>query len=153
MSLDVYLKVPGTERKPGSGIFVRENGQTKEISREDWDTRYPGRDPVVVADSSIGEWKDAVVYDANITHNLAQMAGAVGVYEHLWRPDEHGIDTAKQLIEPLRDALAELQSHPDKYMQYNPKNGWGSYDALVTFIRDYLQACIRFPDATVSVSR
>lgn len=31
-----------------SGIFVRENGMTKEISREEWDRRNPGREPVRV---------------------------------------------------------------------------------------------------------
>lgn len=38
------------EREPsavGSGIFIRERGVTKEVSREEWDRRNPGRKPVV----------------------------------------------------------------------------------------------------------
>lgn len=31
----------------GSGIFVRENGRNIEITREEWDRRNPGREPVV----------------------------------------------------------------------------------------------------------
>lgn len=32
----------------GSGIFIRERGAIKEITREEWDRRNPGREPVVV---------------------------------------------------------------------------------------------------------
>lgn len=49
MSLDVYLKTGVMVSTTGSGIFVRENGQTKEISRSEWDEKFPGREPVVVA--------------------------------------------------------------------------------------------------------
>lgn len=28
------------------------------------------------------------LFDANITHNLNRMAGAAGIYDALWRPDE-----------------------------------------------------------------
>ena len=34
------------------------------------------------------------VYSDNITHNLARMAEASGVYDIVWRPEEHGITTA-----------------------------------------------------------
>ena len=32
----------------GSGIFVRRNGATVEISREEWDAMHPGEEPVTV---------------------------------------------------------------------------------------------------------
>lgn len=35
----------------GSGIYVRENGATVEITREEWDRRNPGREPVRVVDN------------------------------------------------------------------------------------------------------
>jgi len=41
------------------------------------------------------------VYDANITHNLGEMADEAGVYKHLWRPEEIGLTKAAELIEPL----------------------------------------------------
>ena len=40
----------------------------------------------------------AEVYSANITHNLNRMAMEAGIYECLWRPDEHGITKAAQII-------------------------------------------------------
>ena len=99
------------------------------------------------------EVKPAEIYWRNITHNLAKMAGEVGIYEELWRPDELGITRARELIDPLTKGLSELESRPEHYRQFNAENGWGVYENLVEFVRDYLRACIENPDADVSVSR
>ena len=93
------------------------------------------------------------VYSANITHNLNKMADAAGIYKHLWRPDEIGIKHAGELIEPLREGLALLESDPERFKAYNPSNGWGSYDGFVPWLRHYLAACEANPDAEVAVSR
>lgn len=153
MSLDVYLDMPsdGAETKlpEGSGIFIRRDGSTVEISREEWDELYPDRDPCVVKP----EARSRHVYSANITHNLNKMAGEAGIYEHLWRPDELGIKKAKELIEPLKTGLALLQSEPERFKAFNPSNGWGTYEGLCQFVADYLSACISCPEAEVSVWR
>lgn len=81
------------------------------------------------------------------------MAEAAGIYECLWRPDEIGIETARQLIEPLSVGLMKLLANPDKFKKYNPPNGWGTYDDLVCFVRDYLEACEDNPNSLVRVSR
>lgn len=140
MSLDVYLIQPGYQRI-GSGIFIRENGQNKEISREEWDQRYPDREPIVVDDIT------NECYSANITHNLGGMADAAGIYEVLWRAPENGITSAVQLIQPLTVGLMRLTQNPDKFIQLSPANGWGTYDGLVQFVRDLLNACKRNPEA------
>jgi len=147
MSLDVYLTSKSTIKKNGTGVFVRENGGTRELSISEVRQRYP--------DSDIQESESLTndCFSANITHNLNKMADEAGVYEHLWRPDEIGITKAKELIEPLRNGLHELKSNPEKYKAFNPVNGWGSYDGLVKFVSDYLNACYEYPDADVSVSR
>ena len=92
-------------------------------------------------------------YSRNITHNLNSMAGEAGIYEVLWRPDEIGITKAAQLIEPLKDGLANLESDPERFKKLNPSNGWGSYEGLVSFVRDYLRACEQTPDAEVYACR
>lgn len=150
MSLDVYLRLPGAAPRPSSGIFVREGGVTREMTRDEWDARYPGREPYVVPAS---DEADTTVYDANITHNLSQMADAAGIYKALWRPEELGITTAHQLTEQLRTGLAALLAEPEKFEALNPPNGWGDYDGLVEFVSGYLAACAEYPDAAVSVSR
>ena len=151
MSLDVSLTMKDAPPRghDGSGIFVRENGQTVEISREEWDRRNPGREPVVVP-----EWNyDETVFDANITHNLGRMAAEAGVYDCCWRPEENGITHARQLIEPLRAGIAAMRADPARFEQHNPKNGWGSYDGFLPWLERYLTACEQYPDATVRASR
>lgn len=149
MSLDVYLTVEETRATESSGIFVRENGSTIEISEEEWRERNPGQVPVRLV--SIKE--SNTVYSANITHNLGRMADAAGIYKHLWRPDEIGISKASQLIEPLRAGLELLRSDPKRFEQYNASNGWGLYKHFVPWVSSYLSACEEYPDADVSVSR
>lgn len=148
MSLDVYLEVPGAKRAAGSGIFIRDNGSTREISREEWDRLNPGREPVTVDVEDSDE-----VYSANITHNLGRMARSADVYEYLWHPDEIGVTHAKQLVTPLRNGLARLKADPAKFEAFNPENCWGSYDGLVAFVEQYLAACEANPEATVRVWR
>lgn len=148
MSLDVYLR-GGQPTKSGSGIFYREDGQMKELTRAEWDERFPGREPAVVAADDFTD----KAYSANITHNLNTMAGEAGIYEALWRPEEIGITTAAQLIPVLEEGLRKLLADPDRYKKFSPENGWGSYEGLVRFVRGYLNACRDTPTATVSVWR
>ena len=149
MSLDVYLIEPSKEESnPHHAIFIREDGMTKEISREEWDRRFLDREPITFFKRDSDE-----VYSANITHNLAKMANEAGLYEFLWRPDEIGITKAKELIGPLREGLHKLELDPNGFSKYNPENGWGSYEGLVSFVQRYLDACYEYPEATIEISR
>lgn len=151
MSLDVYLEVERleVEEKPTSegAIFVRMDGQNKRVSRAEWDRLFPGREPITITVS------ESSVYHDNITHNLSKMAEEAGIYKHLWRPDRIGIETAGQLIESLRGGLIVLESDPARFKKFNPANGWGDYEGLVSFVRRYLVACKGFPHAEVRASR
>jgi hypothetical protein len=93
------------------------------------------------------------VYSDNITHNLNSMAEKAGIYKHLWRPEEIDIKVARDLIRPLMTGLRKLAADREFYEQYNPTNKWGSYDGLMRFTADYLEACIKHPKATIQVSR
>lgn len=145
MSLSVYLEGTPTSSK-ASGIFIREAGVMREISREEWDAKFPGSEPVI-ADA------DDDCFSANITHNLIKMADAAGIYKHLWRPDEIGITRGAELIEPLTAGLENLRAVPEKFISLNPPNGWGNYENLVAFVDQYMRACKASPTATVRVSR
>lgn len=151
MSLDVYLKLKGVQNLGGgrTAIFIREAGTIQEISREEWDRRFPDWEPVEVVLPDDDEW----VFNYNITHNLNVMAEAAGIYQHLWRPEELGITKAWQLIQPLREGLALLEAKPGTFKAFNPVNGWGSYEGLVKFVRAYLEACEQWPEAEIGVSR
>lgn len=150
MSLSVYLTVESPiKKKSTSGIFVRKGGSTKEITREEWDKMNPDQEPVVCEDSD----ETNEVFSANITHNLATMADKAGIYKTLWRPEEINVSNARQLIPLLATGLGQLEAAPEHFKVFNPPNGWGDYDGLVQFVREYLAACMEYPEAAVSVWR
>ncbi len=93
------------------------------------------------------------VFWQNITHNLGGMAREAGIYEHCWCPDEIGITHAKQLIEPLRTAIAAMEADPPRFERHNASNGWGLYEHFLPWLKKYLAACEEFPESTVRVSR
>lgn len=93
------------------------------------------------------------VFWQNITHNLATMADNAGLYEALWRPEELGFLKAYELIPTLEAGLKRLKDSPEHYKKLNPENGWGSYEGLVAFVEQYLEACKENPDADIDVSR
>lgn len=149
MSLDIYLHAHESIENKTSGIFIRENGQTIEISAEEWNLRNPDREPVTFEQ----EEENDIVYETNITHNLGKMAIDAGIYEALWRPEEINKTKAGELIEILKAGLANLKSTPEYFKQFNPSNGWGDYDIFVRFVEDYLNACKKYPNAIIEISR
>jgi hypothetical protein len=92
-------------------------------------------------------------FEYNITHNLNRMAGAAGIYEALWRPENIDATAGADLIEPLRAGLEELKSKPAVYTLMNPENGWGDYKGLIKFVERYLEACREHPEAEIQISR
>lgn len=97
--------------------------------------------------------RGGTVYSSNITHNLGKMASEAGIYKYLWRPEELGISTAKELIVPLRAGLSLLHSDPERFEKFNAPNGWGMYEHFVPWVAEYLDACERNPEAIITVSR
>ena len=93
------------------------------------------------------------VFDANITHNLNKMADAAGIYEALWRPASIGKYQAFEIIPILEHGLQILKADPKKYSQFNPSNGWGTYDGFIPWIEEYLEACKKWPESRIWVSR
>lgn len=91
------------------------------------------------------------VFESGMTHNLCTMADQVGIYKHVWHPDEIGITTAKQLIEPINKAVGLLESDPAKYKPFEAKNGWGTYAQFVEFAKKYAHACEEYPESKICV--
>ena len=102
------------------------------------------------------------VFSRNITHNLGKMAsevkipymaGTVTLYTILWRPEELQFTKAREIADLLDGGWNILLSDPEKYKQFNPENGWGSYEGLCDFVYNYRNACWENPEAELSVSR
>lgn len=155
MSLDIYLQLDEPIiKKKGSGIFIRENGQTKEISWTEWYARYPDRQPYVFNPdgSNETEYETIEAWHGNITHNLIKMAKRCGAYQVCWQPRKIKVNKARSATFLLLNAIHKLKKEPDKYKKSNPPNGWGSYEVLLSFLQDYHQACIQYPDAEIITS-
>lgn len=99
------------------------------------------------------EFEPVEVFSANITHNLTEMAEIAGIYKILWRPEELGIVKAGEIIESLEMGLKKLKANPKYYQKFDSSNGWGTYKDFVPWVEEYLEACIKYPDALIAVSR
>lgn len=147
MSLDVSLVIKEPIKNRGTGIFVREDGKTKELTPDEVLDKWPN------AEVNYTEYETTEVFDRNITHNLGKMADKAGIYYAMWRPDEKNWKLAKDILTTLEIGLVELQANPAKYKKLNPENGWGSYEGLVDFVEEYVNACRKYPEAVIEVSR
>jgi hypothetical protein len=147
MSLDVLLisKTPIT--KKGTGVFIRENGKTKELTVEEVHEKFPN---AVVEEN---EFETECVFDANITHNLNKMADAAGIYNACWRPEEIGATKASDIIPILEKGFEDMKAKPKYYKQFDSPNGWGLYVHFIPWVESYLNACLEYPDAIIEVSR
>jgi hypothetical protein len=95
------------------------------------------------------------VWERNITHNLGELASALGVYEIIWRPDETNgvIAKAHDMIWSLVVAIEILTNENSNFRKHEPENGWGTIDGFIRFMREYLAACRKYPNALIEVSR
>lgn len=97
-------------------------------------------------DIFIGSGKKAIDC-GNYTYNVAPM-----YYDVI----DGGINSLKRLTgkkaQPiLEQAIAKLESDPDKYKAMNPDNGWGDYEGAIQFLRDILNVCKLKPRSKITV--
>ena len=150
MSLDLYIISKTPVKHKGTGVWVRENGQNKELSPEEAKERFPNNEFPEF------ETEDDEYWHSNITSNLRKMSEQCtynnngieySLYRMLWHPEETGLlddgnVLTKEYVAILLNLLNELQLHKDKYEMYNPANGWGSYDTLYNFVDSLMTSLI-----------
>ena len=154
MSLDIYLKVGEPVTKKSTGIFVFENGVKRELSKEDSMNLYGVNEE--------REYTSKMVWHGNITGNLSIMARKVPkcdyndtLYKILWYPEECLVmyNNAIDISEALYCSIRYMIDNKEELLKYNPESGWGTYEQLLSFTKDYLKACLDYPDAKIEVSR
>lgn len=99
------------------------------------------------------EAREEIVFDANITHNLREMADKAGIYKCCWAPEDIGATKAKDIISLLENGYNKLKENPEFFNKFNPPNGWGTYKVFVLWVKEYLDACKLYPDAMIVASR
>ncbi len=136
MSLDLYILSTKPIKKTGSGIYVRDQGKTRELkTKEEIQKWFPG------SDVEIKEYETTEIFDGNITHNLAEMAshvisGDYTLYTLLWEP--FVCKVTQEYIDCVKKGLEYLTLHEEDLKPYNPSNGWGSYETLLDFTRSFI---------------
>lgn len=155
MSLDIYIISPEPIKKKSTGIFARIDGATRELTREEVIKHYPNVDPNNIVEN---EFETNEFWHRNITHNLHEMAskclaedGETTLAELLWR--NNPIDETKYIAQ-LYECLTVLREDSRFFKQFNPKNGWGTYEQLVEFVRSFIHAFIDMPPgSTIEYSK
>lgn len=102
-------------------------------------------------------------WSGNITHNLGIMAQHIPVkfgdkdttlYYACWRPEEIGAKTVGDILPMIIQGIHYMIDHRRELVQYNPENGWGTYEGFMKFLLNYKQACEdNDPDCEITTSR
>ena len=85
---------------------------------------------------------------SGLTYNLRPMIVAA---TWVGPRDLHGrkAEDVRRCIEP---GLQDMVADPAWYRQYNPENGWGTYEGCVRVLTRLVELCREYPDATVEVT-
>lgn len=114
-------------------------------------------------DATLVDDRGHVEGDWNYTHNCNGMIAAAltdlgcvnghavpdnhPIWKAIGAPWWHRIDGAPGPVgaEFLHALVGQLESDPMKYEAMNPENGWGSYDTLLTVLREMRDAVPEWP--------
>ena len=155
MSLDLYIITPEPVKKTSTGVYVRKNGKTVELKTiEEVKQHFPDADISSIEERPV---ETNTFWHGNITHNLGRMAKEVQLavrtkdesfttlYDILWK-GELTMKSKWLLASLLSKAVYELDDKPTKYQMFNPENGWGTYEQLLNFTKDFLKAVVDAPE-------
>ncbi len=143
MSLDLTIKTNKLIRHVSTGVYIREDGCTKELKTiDDVKKHFPNKDISHICEQV---YYDDELWTKNITHNLSEMAEHVIINDQinlcdlLWKPKDNGFDIVTQIyIDYISNALRILKSKKKELEKFNPKNNWGNYDLLLDFVNEYM---------------
>lgn len=72
MSLDLFINSSTPVRHRGTGVYIRENGTTRELqTKQEVLTYFPDADPENIVERT---YEDDEYFHINLTHNLTDMA-------------------------------------------------------------------------------
>ena len=161
MSLDLYIKsnIPVLHR--GTGVYIRDNGETKELAtKQEVLTHFPDINPNDIKENT---YESDTYFHLNLTHNLTEMAIKckiigqctpktqdifVNLYDLLWHPEDNlGISIPNMdYLEDVMECYRKLLEKKDFFKQFNPSNGWGTYEQLLRKTKEYINALISISD-------
>lgn len=93
---------------------------------------------------------ESSVVNKNITYNLKKMWKEAGVYEVLY---ESNGKTAKEILPTLELGLQQLLAEPERFKQFDPPNGWGSYKVALLWLAELVEEFKKYPGGIISIAR
>jgi len=143
MSLDIYV----TEKRP-----VKDYKVVVRILDEDdsiLDEFYGDQDRAI---AYLQDTKEVTIRldSANVTHNLADLAEALQVYDLLWCGT--GIK-AGDALGTVKRAKGELLANKDYYKKFESPGGWGTVADMVRFLSEVVSLCEDYPEALFECNR
>ena len=95
-----------------------------------------------------GKVLEGMEWEANITHNLAEMARRCRnkeyngtLCDYVWHPEKHGNITTTPMSRILVSGIAYMVANRKELLLYNSANDWGAYDAFLLWLTKYKEAC------------
>lgn len=150
MSLDLYIMSKTPLKKTGTGVYIRENGETRELkTKEEVSKYFPGKE----VEEKTYETKE--VWHGNVTHNLGRMAdkvspGVRSLYQLFWHPTETTV--TRDWVSEVFECYQELKSRKDHFKPMEEENRvtekdgktylWGTYDNLLKFTKSLLECLL-----------
>lgn len=112
MSLDLYIRSQRPVRHQGTGVYVRDNGQTRELKTiDEVRQHFPDAD---LSNVCVFDYEDNDLFHLNLTHNLTEMALHVPISftdGHLSLPQDYERDKPDFKPKPL--TAYNLLWHPE----------------------------------------
>jgi hypothetical protein len=90
------------------------------------------------------------LFNGNMTHNVTPMWRKAKVYEALY---ESQGKIAGEIKDVLQVGIKDMERSSKQYQKLNPANEWGDYDSALNFLREFTNACIQHPKATIGLSK
>lgn len=105
----------------------------------------------IYLDINTGSGNYATAKSWNLTYNYAPM---FALYSRLSTNGLRTIAdanaaTAADIIDGMR---LDMEQYPNKYKEKEPSNGWGSYDGLLEWCREFVHEARQHPFCRVSIS-
>lgn len=101
-------------------------------------------------DVSISAKREMIIYDTNITYNLADMYYKCIDKEKGFKKLD-GMN-CKEALPIINNAIQDMLNNADEYRKLNPKNGWGSYEGLLSRLQEMRNCCENNLDGIIDIS-
>ena len=101
-------------------------------------------------DVSISAKREMIIYDTNITYNLADMYYKCIDKEKGFKK-LNGMN-CKEALPIINNAIQDMLNNADEYRKLNPKNGWGSYEGLLSNLQEMRNCCENNLDGIIDIS-